>query len=168
MLRSSWGAPLCDGTYLGSRENHRKPLAYISISDCDPREGSAPLQTLCQGWTWLHGHTLLTRCSQLVLQFEVIMLWWPPHKAEWVKLACGHAAQRITLDMCTGTWAGCWGRAGAQIAAVLSAAPALCSWQHSESAPCLCLHFIELSPCKWRTPSWLNSVFIIWIAPISL
>lgn len=39
--------------------------------------------------------------------------------------------------------------------------------KQSTSAPCLCLHFIELSPRKQRNPSWLNSTFIIWISPVS-
>lgn len=39
--------------------------------------------------------------------------------------------------------------------------------KQSTSAPCLCLHFIELSPLKQRNPSWLNSTFIIWILPVS-
>lgn len=63
MLRSSWEAPLCDGAYLGSKK--KPPEAFsIFIHDCDPREGSMPLQTLCQGRNvaaWAHiTLTLLT------------------------------------------------------------------------------------------------------------
>lgn len=39
--------------------------------------------------------------------------------------------------------------------------------KQSTSPPCLCLHFIELSPRKQRNPSWLNSTFIIWVSPVS-